>query len=140
MVSTLIVFPEDGSVLDRRQENIIRLSTRNLVAGFFSDANLQYYLAPQTLDNGLVQGHQHVTIQKLDGGKVPDPRIFAFFKGINEEDVDGVLEAAIPAGFVKENGLFRICSLTGAFTHQPVVSPVQIRGPQDDCIRVTFSS
>ncbi|KAI8899984.1 hypothetical protein BC833DRAFT_583575 [Globomyces pollinis-pini] len=139
MVSTLIVSPKDGATIDASKENIIRLDTINMVTGFFSDANTEYYLAPQTLELGVIQGHQHVTIQKLDGNRVLDPKTFAFFKGINEaaSDTQGrQLQALMPAGSIKENGNYRICSITGSDTHQPVLSPVQRRGPQDDCIRI----
>lgn len=139
MVSTLIVSPESGADLDASIENKVVLDTSNLVSGFFSDANLQYYLAPQSLAFGFVQGHQHITMQQLDGKNVLPAKKFDFFKGINDAAVDPnkrSLEATIAPGTLLANGAFRICSITGSDTHQPIISPVQRRGPQDDCIRV----
>ncbi|KAJ3267802.1 hypothetical protein HDV01_004024, partial [Terramyces sp. JEL0728] len=75
----------------------------------------------------------------LDGTNTLDPKKFAFFKGINDAATDPQkrsLSAVVPAGAIKENGAYRVCSITGTDTHQPIISPVQQRGPQDDCIRV----
>ncbi|KAJ3307864.1 hypothetical protein HDV04_002385, partial [Boothiomyces sp. JEL0838] len=139
MLSTLIVSPQDGADFDVSKNQTVSVDVANLVSGFFSDANKQYYLAPQTLNAGIVQGHQHITIQKLDGTNVLDPKVFAFFKGINDAATDPQkrsLSANVPAGAIKENGAYRICSITGTDTHQPIISPVLQRGPQDDCIRI----
>jgi hypothetical protein len=56
MTSTLITLPENNSQLDAQVENIVRVSTRNMVSGFFSDANTLYYTSPQTVENGNIQG------------------------------------------------------------------------------------
>ena len=58
----------------------------NVITGFFGNANTMYYLAPQLLNKGTIQGHCHVVAQKLsDAGDstVLDPTSFQFFKGIN---------------------------------------------------------
>ena len=144
MVSTLIVEPASGAKVDASVDNTVKIDTIHLVTGFFDLAATQYYMAPQTLDpaTGFVQGHQHITVQKLDSVvQAPDPKIFAFFKGINDAATDPgkrTLTALIPAGTIKADGLYRICSMTGADSHQPVLMPVAQRGAQDDCIRVTF--
>ncbi|KAJ3256158.1 hypothetical protein HK103_005727, partial [Boothiomyces macroporosus] len=107
MLSTLIVSPQDGADFDVSKNQTVSVDVANLVSGFFSDANKQYYLAPQTLNAGNVQGHQHITIQKLDGTNVLDPKVFAFFKGINDAATDPQkrsLSANVPAGSIKENG------------------------------------
>ncbi|KAH6572497.1 hypothetical protein BASA62_003324 [Batrachochytrium salamandrivorans] len=66
---------------------------------------------------------------------------FEFFKGINDRHTDGkqgrLLSATILAGQLTINGNYRICSITGSDSHQPVIMPVAQRGSQDDCIRVT---
>ncbi|KAL2911688.1 hypothetical protein HK105_208848 [Polyrhizophydium stewartii] len=142
MVSTIITKPAPRSKLDAQVDQIIQLDVVNLVAGFFDLANEQYYMAPQTLDatTRMPEGHQHVTVQKLDGsGAPPDPKVFAFFKGINNAATDPekrLLQATIPARTIKEEGTYRICSITGADAHQPLLMPVIARGSQDDCIRV----
>lgn len=139
MVSTMITSPADGGTLDASVSNTITLDNANLIAGFFSDANLQYYLAPQTQVGASTQGHQHVTVQQMNGNAPMDAKVFAFFKGINDPFLDPnkpQLQAIMPAGTLKANGVFRICTLTGADTHQPIISPVLSRGSQDDCVRV----
>jgi hypothetical protein len=106
--------------------------------GFFSDASTQYYTSPQQLNSdGLIQGHQHAVIQNLgDGAQALDAREFDFFKGLNEiADGSGSLSVTVPAGTLKTDGVYRLCSITGTFTHQPVIMPVAKRGAQDDCIR-----
>jgi hypothetical protein len=139
MVSTLITFPIPGQDLDASKDNLFTVNIKNLVTGFFSNANAMYYLSPQTTNSGKVQGHQHVVAQQMNGNNVLNPRQFVFFKGINQAATDNkgqVLTANIPAGTFTVNGLYRFCSITGADTHQPILSPVLQRGPQDDCVRV----
>ncbi|KAI8914201.1 hypothetical protein EDD86DRAFT_222493 [Gorgonomyces haynaldii] len=140
MASTLIVSPKDGATFDASINNTVVLDNGNLEAGFFNNPNAEYYLVPQTLNNqGVAQGHQHVTMQKVAGDGALDPTVFAFFKGVNDAEVDPEkreLKANIIAGAIKENGLYRICTITGSDGHQPLLSPVVQRGPQDDCIRV----
>ncbi|KAJ3126998.1 hypothetical protein HK098_006889 [Nowakowskiella sp. JEL0407] len=137
MVSTLIIAPDYGDTIDASKNNTVTIAFQNLDTGFFDDPQKQYYLVPQTLnDQGIIEGHQHITVQKLQGTAVLDAKVFAFFKGLNEPSGDGTLSVTIPAGTIKENGEFRICSLSGTFSHQPVIMPVAQRGAQDDCIRV----
>ncbi|KAI8912395.1 hypothetical protein BC831DRAFT_377789, partial [Entophlyctis helioformis] len=137
MVSTIIVEPKAGSTIDASVENKVRIDIVNMVAGFFNLANEQYYLAPQTLNPqlGTAEGHQHITVQKMEPGArtAPDPKVFAFFKGINNAATDPEkrsLEAVIPPNALKEQGTYRICSITGADAHQPLLMPVLRRGPQ----------
>ncbi|KAL2911154.1 hypothetical protein HK105_209402 [Polyrhizophydium stewartii] len=147
MVSTVIIRPKVNECqnLDAQQNVTFEVDMVNMVTGFFNLANEQYYMAPQTLDakTSTVEGHQHITVQKLDEnlGSPPDPKIFAFFKGINNAATDAGkrrLQAVMPGGTIKEAGLYRICSMTGTDSHQPVLSPVIRRGPQEDCIRCRF--
>jgi hypothetical protein len=138
MVATLITQPENSAVLDRNQDLLVSIVNRNLLTGFFSDPNSQYYLLPQDLDpaTGFIKGHQHITVQLIQSVTVaPDPKQFVFFKGLNDPAVDGTLSVVIPAGTLPV-GLVRICSISGSESHQPVVMPVAQRGSQDDCIRV----
>jgi hypothetical protein len=146
MVSTLITSPANLGVVDASKDTTVTLATRNLVTGFFSNATTFYYTTSQSLNNGNSQGHAHITMQLLDGTNVLDGTVFAFFKGINDAAVDqaavagnnrDTLQATIPAGAIKVDGNYRICSMSGFFTHQPQLSPVIARGPTEDCIRVT---
>ncbi len=114
----------------------------NLDTGFFSEPSSEYYAAPQQLNqNGMIKGHQHITVQRLKGGRgALDAKTFDFFKGLNDQSADGrTLSVTIPAGTLR-NGDYRICSITGTLTHQPVIMPVAQRGSQDDCIRIKVKS
>jgi hypothetical protein len=140
MVSTVIISPESGGNFDASIDNNFSVRINNIETGFFSNANALYYLAPQSLNaNGKVEGHQHLVVQQMNGNKVPNPREFQFFKGINQVATDpegSILSALIPAGSFVVNGLYRFCSISGSNTHQPILSPILEKGPQDDCIRV----
>lgn len=137
MVSTLIVEPKSGAKIDAKSTITVKILISNLITGFFSNAQTEYYTLPQQLDsNGIIQGHQHITVQDLGDSTRPlDASKFDFFKGLNEKG-DGSLSVDIPAGTLSSGKSYRICSITGSFSHQPVIMPVAQRGSQDDCIRV----
>jgi len=133
MTSTLITFPRNGGSVTAGKNFTVKVLVKNLATGFFSDPVNDYYDLPQQLNrNGIIEGHSHITIQKLDGDKVPEATIFAFFKGLNAKADGGLLTqvANIPIP-----GLYRICTMSSSFTHQGVIMPVAQRGAQDDCIR-----
>ena len=141
-ISSMIVNPPDSSTISLAQDLEIKANVFNLDGGFFSDPNAQYYLSPQTIENNKVQGHVHITVQLLIGNNVPDPQIFQFFKGVDQQSIDPnqrEFVAVMPANTLKVQGTYRICSLGGSFTHQPIVSSVQRRGSPDDCIRVNVA-
>jgi len=140
MVSTVILFPKDGSTIPANKNFTILVKISNLVTGFFDDPATQYYLFPQTLDdNGLIQGHSHVTVQKINGDRqILDPTIFAFFKGLNGKAENGVLSAVVEKGLPA--GKYRLCTMCSSFGHQPTYMPVAQRGAQDDCIRFKVSN
>lgn len=82
----------------------------NIDAGHFTNPTTTYYNAPQTVNgNGVGVGHTHCVIEKIsafDTQDVPDPRNFAFFKGLNSAaDGNGQLTAdvtgGLPVGFYK---------------------------------------
>jgi transcription initiation factor TFIID subunit 15 len=129
MVSTVIRFPKNNEVIKENTPFTIRTKTINLQAGFFDDPVNQYYIFPQTLDNsGIIQGHSHVTIQKIENEDEPlDPEIFNFFKGLNDPaDGNGELTAAVDKGLPA--GSYRLCTMVSSFAHQPVLMPVAQRG------------
>ncbi|KAI8811562.1 hypothetical protein BJ742DRAFT_121053 [Cladochytrium replicatum] len=139
MVSTLIVQPQYDATLDANVDNAVTIDILGLETGFFDVPTTQYYLFPQTLNNkGQIQGHQHVVVQDINQG-IPSAQKFVFFKGLNAPSNDGrTLSVVIPKGTFKANGAHRICSITGTFSHQPVIMAVAQRGSQDDCIRGLF--
>ncbi|CAJ0918620.1 21341_t:CDS:10, partial [Entrophospora sp. SA101] len=130
MPSTLIIEPINGQILKSRQSFRVKTKISNLITGFFTNPNEKYYTEPQQLKNGVIKGHSHVTIQKLDGNNLPNAKDFTFFKGLDQPDKNGIL-------LVKVKGLspgdYRICTLVSSFSHQPVIMPVAKRGSQDDC-------
>jgi hypothetical protein len=133
MTSTLITFPRNGGSVIAGKNFTVKVKLVNLATGFFSDPVNDYYDFPQNLNRkGIIEGHSHITIQKLDGDKVPDATVFAFFKGLNLEAINGLLTqvANLPLP-----GLYRMCTMSSSLTHQPVIMPVAQRGAQDDCIR-----
>ncbi|CAG8632499.1 1147_t:CDS:1 [Acaulospora morrowiae] len=139
MVSTRILFPQNGGFVKSNQNFTAQVKSVNLNTGFFSDAATDYYDLPQQLGaNGAINGHNHIVIQSLGGPTdVPDPTVFAFFKGLNDPaDGSGVLNQVV--GTANKPGLspgvYRMCTMTSSFTHQPLIMPIAQRGPQDDCV------
>ena len=72
-------------------------------------------------------------------GQPPPAGVFAFFKGINTaQDAQGILSADVTGGLPA--GKYRVCTLSSASNHQPVLMPVAQRGAQDDCQRFTVTA
>ncbi|KAL1986382.1 hypothetical protein VTN96DRAFT_6461 [Rasamsonia emersonii] len=140
MISTVILNPQTGQDLPANQDFNVTLQVNGLQAGSFTNANTTYYAAPQALNSkGQIIGHTHVTIQNigsLNPSTPPDPTTFAFFKGINDAgDGNGGLSAAVTGGLPA--GVYRVCTMTSASNHQPVLMPIAQRGAQDDCTKFT---
>ena len=126
MISSIITFPTTGQTLQSNQPFNVSVQVQNLEAGTFTNPNTTYYSAPQTLKGGKIVGHTHVTIQSMDSlntNTPPDPTTFAFFKGINDDgNGNGGLSAAVATGLPA--GFYRVCTMTSASNHQPVLMPV----------------
>jgi hypothetical protein len=143
MISTVITNPQQGGAEIPSDTTFnITLQVSNLVAGSFTNADATYYAAPQFLSGGKVVGHTHVTVQDLGANLNPtqplDPTQFSFFKGINDAgDGKGGLSAEVTGGLPAGN--YRVCTLTSASNHQPVLMPVAQRGSQDDCTKFVVS-
>jgi len=137
MTTTTILFPQDGQNIKANTAFTVKVLVGGLTTGFFDDPAAQYYSFPQTLDNGgNIQGHSHVTIQQIaNANALLDPRVFAFFKGLNDKAVNGVLSTPVDKGLPA--GKYRICTMSASFAHQPVLMPIAQRGAQDDCTRFT---
>jgi transcription initiation factor TFIID subunit 15 len=137
MLSTVFLNPKNGQTIESGQTFNITLQVNNLQAGAFTNADATYYTAPQALNaQGDIIGHVHVTVQDvgntLNPTQPPDPTQFAFFKGINDAgNGAGQLAATVTGGLPPGN--YRVCTLTSAANHQPVIMPVAQRGSQDDC-------
>jgi transcription initiation factor TFIID subunit 15 len=138
MVSAVMVSPKDGDVLAANSNITFAVQIENLVAGSFTNPDITYYAAPQALSGGKVVGHTHITVQDLGKDFFPqtplDPTVFSFFQGINDAgNGNGLLSATLKGGLPE--GFYRVCSMTSASNHQPVLMPVAQRGAQDDCAK-----
>ncbi|KAH6677141.1 hypothetical protein B0J14DRAFT_336343 [Halenospora varia] len=139
MVSSVITFPTTGGqAITAGTTFDIKVQTQNIVAGSFTNADSTYYAAPQALQGGKVVGHTHVTVQDLGNSLNPtkalDATQFAFFKGINDAgNGQGLLSATVTGGLPAGN--YRVCTMTSASNHQPVLMPVAQRGTPDDCTK-----
>lgn len=71
MVSTIIVSPKPGENIAANTQFNVVLQVNNLEAGTFTNPDNTYYSAPQTLKNGKIVGHTHVTIQDMGGSLTP---------------------------------------------------------------------
>ena len=88
-------------------------------------------------EDGIIQGHQHVVVQKMDEAKGPlDPSKFDFFKGLDQNPDAKTNDLSVKVEKGLTAGEYRICTITGTVSHQPVIMPVAQRGAQDDCIRI----
>lgn len=126
----MITFPEPGQDIAADEDFDITVQVNNLQAGTFTNPDTTYYTAPQQLQGGIVVGHTHVTVQDLQGNlnsKIPpNPATFSFFKGINDDgDGNGGLSATVAGGLPA--GTYRVCTMTAASNHQPVIMPVRLQ-------------
>jgi len=142
MVSSIILNPKTGVSVPSDTTFNITVQMANLAAGQFTNADATYFSAPQTLTNGIVSGHTHVTVQDLGGSLNPsgalDATQFAFFKGINDAgNGQGLLSAIVTGGLPAGN--YRVCTMASAANHQPVIMPVAQRGTADDCTKFVVS-
>jgi hypothetical protein len=143
MVSSIITFPTTGGQAIASDTTFnITVQTANIAAGSFTNADSTYYAAPQFLENGIIVGHTHVTVQDLGNSLNPsaalDATQFAFFKGINDAgNGKGLLTATVTGGLPAGN--YRVCTMASASNHQPVLMPVAQRGTSDDCTKFVVS-
>jgi len=88
-------------------------------------------------------GHISVVIEALTSMaqiEPTDPSFFAFFKGVTQAspDANGLFEVDVPGGLPL--GVYRLSSLVSAANHQPVLTPVSMRGAIDDVVYVGRAS
>ena len=142
MVSTIITEPANNAIIPLGTNFTVSVFSINMDFGFFDDPNSQYYLSPQTINSaGEIQGHTHITIQKLaDPNSPPDARTPVFFRGLNDPSPDGTLSVQIDGDTFNVDGAgeYRICTITASRSHAPVLLPVARRGTADDCIRINI--
>jgi len=139
MPSSKFEFPPNGGNVDANAAFTVVLNTQGMQTGAFTDADTTYFAAPQQLNNaGQIVGHNHVVIEQipsLDSTQPTNPRVFAFFKGLNSVAVNGQLTANVTSGLPA--GTYRMSSITTAANHQGVLVPVAQRGSVDDSVYFT---
>jgi hypothetical protein len=84
-------------------------------------------------DAGILIGHSHVVIEKIDSlaSTTPaDTTKFAFFKGLNDADKNGVLSTEVTGGLAA--GFYKMSSINSAANHQPALVGVAQHGSIDD--------
>ncbi|KAJ7728546.1 hypothetical protein B0H16DRAFT_1427991 [Mycena metata] len=143
MPSSKFVNPKNLATIPANTNFTIQMVLNNIDAGHFTNAQKNYYAAPQQLNaDGVIIGHTHVVIESLpalDTITSTDPRKFVFFKGINtglengqvSTPVGSASKPGVPAGF------YRLCSQNAAMNHQPVIVPIAQHGNLDDCVYFT---
>jgi len=139
MPSAKFTFPANGGTVAANTAFTISMAINNLATGNFVNAQENYFAAPQQLDSsGLITGHSHVVVEALtalDQTTPTNPQEFAFFKGLNDAAVGGVLTADVTAGLPA--GAYRLCSINTSANHAPAIVAVAQHGSLDDCIYFT---
>jgi len=141
MPSSKFTFPKNFDTIQANKPFTISMAIRNMEAGFFVNAQANYFSAPQfTNGRGQIQGHSHVVVEKLDSltqTQPTDPKKFAFFKGLNAPAQNGILTADVAAGLPA--GSYKLSSINSAANHQPVLVPIAQHGSLDDAVYFTVS-
>ncbi|KAH6917132.1 hypothetical protein BKA70DRAFT_1251419 [Coprinopsis sp. MPI-PUGE-AT-0042] len=141
MPTSKFEFPANGGTVPANQAFTIRMNIQNLETGFFVNAQQNYFSAPQQVNaQGIIQGHSHVVIQKLeslDQTTVLDPERFEFFKGLNAPAAGGSLTAEVTNGLAP--GVYKLSSINSAANHQPVLVAVAQHGALDDTVYFTVA-
>ncbi|KAJ7166954.1 hypothetical protein C8R46DRAFT_1351156 [Mycena filopes] len=148
MPSSKFTNPKNLATIAADTNFTITMQLNNIDAGHFTNAQKNYYAAPQQLNaDGVIIGHTHFVIESipaLDTATATDPRKFVFFKGVNTGlAVGGAAagEVATPVGSASKPGVpagtYRLCSQNAAMNHQPVIVPIAQHGNLDDCVYFT---
>lgn len=77
-------------------------------------------------------------IQSLESTQVVNPLDFAFFKGLNDPAVGGILTADVTAGLPA--GVYRMASIHTSANHAPAIAAVAQHGFFDDITYVRLST
>ncbi|GAA5930516.1 hypothetical protein JCM3775_003791 [Rhodotorula graminis] len=134
--------PKNLDVIPPNQDFTITMAINNLQTGNFVNAQQNYFSAPQaTNGQGIIIGHSHVVVEQIDSltsTAVTDPTKFAFFKGLNDPAVNGVLSAAVKGGLPE--GVYKMSSINSASSHQPALVGVAQHGSLDDAVYFVASN
>lgn len=140
MPSAKFQTPKNFDTIPPNTAFTISLKINNIATGTFVNAANAYFAAPQQLVGGIIKGHSHITVQQmqsLDSTQPLDPKVFAFFKGVNDPGTNGVLSVNVASGLPA--GVYRISSVNAAANHQEAMGPVAQRGSFNDAIYITVA-
>jgi hypothetical protein len=141
MPSAKFTYPKNFGTIQANKPFNISMAIKNMEAGFFVNAEANYFAAPQfTNAKGQIQGHSHVVVEQLTSltqTEPTDPKKFAFFKGLNAPAQNGILTAAVTAGLPA--GVYKLSSINSAANHQPVLVPIAQHGSLDDAVYFTVT-
>jgi hypothetical protein len=141
MPSAKFQFPTNGGTVPANQNFTIALAIQGMETGHFVNAEQNYFAAPQqTNGQGQVVGHSHVVVEALSSltqTTPTDPSTFAFFKGLNDAAVNGVLTAVVANGLPA--GTYKVSTINTAANHQPILVPIAQHGSLDDVVYFTVT-
>lgn len=141
MPSSKFVFPTNFATVKANTSFTVQMAIQNLNTGNFVNADENFFSAPQQIGaGGNINGHSHIVIESLDSLTTTtptDPTRFAYFKGLNDAAVNGVLTADVTAGLPE--GSYRLASINTASNHQPVLVAIAQHGAMDDMVYVSIS-
>lgn len=140
MPSSKFQTPKNFDTIPANTAFTISLKINNIATGTFTNAANTYFAAPQQLVGGIIKGHSHITVQQmqsLDSTQPLDPKVFAFFKGVNDPGTNGVLSVSVTNGLPA--GVYRISSIGAAANHQEAMGPVAQRGTFNDAVYITVA-
>lgn len=134
MPASKFIFPANGATIPANKNFTIQMAIENLETGNFVNPDTNFFAAPQQINSaGDIVGHSHVVIQALQSlnqTTVLNPSVFAFFKGLNDPAVNGVLSQVVSGGLPA--GAYRLASINTAANHQPALVAVAQHGALDD--------
>jgi len=140
MPSAKFVFPTNFATIQANTNFTIQVAISGMQTGFFVNAQQSYFAAPQQLNaQGQIIGHSHVvveTLTSLSQTTPTDPTKFAFFKGLNDAAVGGILSATanLPVG------VYKVSTINTAANHQPALVPIAQHGSLDDVVYFTVTA
>jgi hypothetical protein len=139
MPSSKFTNPINFSTIPANQAFTASIAVQNMDTGFFTNAQKNYFAAPQQLNGqNILIAHSHIVIQQmqsLESTEVLNPLTFAFFKGLNDAAVNGVLSAEVADGLPA--GVYRMASIHTSANHAPAVGAVAQHGFFDDIVYFT---
>ncbi|KAL0956764.1 hypothetical protein HGRIS_002883 [Hohenbuehelia grisea] len=140
MPSVKFVFPTYGEDVNPNQPFEIKIAVRNLETGFNANTQTNFLSAPQQIDSSSknIQGAVRIAIEQIASfrQKTPtDPRVFSFFKTIQDKAQDGVLSANITGGLTV--GVYRISSMVTTTNRAAPYLPILAHGSTDDAVYIT---